>query len=90
MESALTGESMNICSGVEVSQHRIVELVAQACNVELRIEARETAKTAMITSARRQVFSPDKARRLLEWVPAVPIDEGVARVLRWIDSLEER
>ncbi|HSV84009.1 MAG TPA: NAD-dependent epimerase/dehydratase family protein [Ramlibacter sp.] len=85
MQSEVTGEGINICSGVEVSQNRVVELVAQACNTELKTEVRELSKTARLPATTRQVYSREKARRLLGWEPEVPIEEGVRRVLRWVD-----
>jgi UDP-glucose 4-epimerase len=86
MESAVSGEGINICSGVETSQSRIVELVAQACGSPQQAVQRERTVGARLPSTARQSYSRDKARRLLGWEPQVSIEEGVARVLRWVDE----
>lgn len=86
MESAVTGEGFNVCAGVATSQNRIVEIVLQACNSDLKPEHREKPGAQKLPSTSRQSYSRDKARRLLGWEPQVSIEEGVLRVLRWVDQ----
>lgn len=87
MESQVTGEGINICSGVDTSQNRIVEIVTQACGSTLKPEYRRPAASgAKLPSVTRQAYSRDKARRLLGWEPQVSIEEGIGRVLRWVDQ----
>lgn len=86
MESAVTGEGFNICSGVATSQSRIVEIVLQACGSNLKPEHRERPGAAKLPATSRQAYSREKARRLLGWEPQVSIEEGVGRVLRWVDQ----
>jgi UDP-glucose 4-epimerase len=85
MESALTGESLNICAGTDTSQQRVVDIVLKACGSSLAPEYRQQAGAAKLPPTKRQAYSRDKARRLLGWEPRVSIDEGVRRVLRWVD-----
>lgn len=85
MESAVTGESINICSGLATTQSRIVEIAAQACGSTLKPEHRQRPSGAKMPATSRQSYSREKARRLLRWEPQVSIEEGVARVLRWVD-----
>ena len=85
MESAVTGEDINICSGVETSQRETVELVTRACGSNVQPEVRERSMAARLPSTTRQAYSREKAKRLLGWEPQVSIEEGVRRVLRWID-----
>jgi UDP-glucose 4-epimerase len=56
MESAVTDEGINICSGVEMSQNRILEIVAQACGSNLRMEVRENPTAAKLPSTTQQVY----------------------------------
>jgi len=84
MESAVSGEGINVCSGVDTSQARVVEIVTQACGSSLKPEYRPFVVTRL-PPATRQGFSRDKAKRLLGWEPQVSIEEGVSRVLRWVD-----
>ena len=34
----------------------------------------------------KQGYSRDKARRLLGWEPQVSIEDGIGRVLHWVDQ----
>jgi len=86
MESSVTGEGFNVCSGVAVAQNRIVEIVLQACNSNLTPEHREKPGALKLPAASRQSYSYDKAKRLLGWEPQISIEEGVHRVLRWVDQ----
>jgi len=88
MESALTGEGINIVTGIDTSQARIVEIVTQACGSDLRPEYRPF-KVTRLPPATRQDLSRDKARRLLGWEPQVSIEAGVRKVLAWVDELRE-
>ena len=86
MESQVTGEGINICSGVDTSQIRIVEIVTQACGSSLKPEYRQKPNGAKLPATARQAYSRDKAKRLLGWEPQVSIEEGIGRVLRWVDQ----
>ncbi len=86
MQSAVTGEGINICSGIDTSQQRIVEIALQACGSYLKPEHREKAGSAKLPAAARQGYSRDKAKHLLGWEPQVSIEQGVSRVLRWVDG----
>jgi UDP-glucose 4-epimerase len=88
MESDVTGESFNICAGDDTSENRIVEIVAAACNSSLRTEYRQNLSGAKLPPVRRQGYSRDKAKRLLDWQPLVSIEEGIGRVLRWTDQMQ--
>jgi UDP-glucose 4-epimerase len=85
MESSLSGEGLNVCNGEAVSQRRIVEIALQASGSNFEPEVRERPGQAKLPAASRQVYSRDRAKRLLGWEPQVSIEEGVARVLRWVD-----
>lgn len=84
MESRVTGEAINISSGVATSQNRIVEIVGEACGSELKTQRREFAGAGRMPAATRYTFQRDKAKRLLGWEPQVTIEEGVSRVLNWV------
>ena len=85
MESAVSGEGINICGGEAVSQRRVVEIALAAAGSSLQPQRRERSG-AKLPAAARQAYSREKARRLLGWEPQVSIEEGIARVLRWVDA----
>jgi len=88
MESEIAGEGINVCSGVETSQRETVALVAKACGANVQPQMRESSTAARLPSAGRQVYSREKAHRLLRWEPEVSLAEGVRRVLSWVDRRE--
>ena len=85
MESPVTGECINICTGVDTSQKRIVDIALQACGSSLKPEYRPYVVTRLPPST-RQDYSREKAKRLLGWQPQVSIEEGIGRVRRWVDE----
>ena len=86
MESTVTGEGFNVCAGVATSQNRIVEIVLQACNSDLKPVHVEKPGAQKLPATARQSYSRDKAKRLLGWEPQVSIEDGVHRVLGWVDQ----
>ncbi len=86
MESAVTGEGINVCSGVETSQQRMVEIVTQACGSTLKPEYRQSQSRASLPASATLGFSREKAKRLLGWEPQISIEEGIGRVLDWVDQ----
>lgn len=86
MESSVTGEGFNICSQVDTSQARVVEIVTQACGSSLLPEYRQNPDSAKLPDAAKQGYSCEKARRMLGWEPQASIEEGIKRVLAWVDQ----
>jgi UDP-glucose 4-epimerase len=85
MESSITGEGLNIVSGTDTSQKRIVEIATQLSGTKLTPEYRELVVTRLPPMT-KMGFSRMKAKRLLGWEPQVSIEEGIGRVLRWVDE----
>ena len=86
MESPVSGEAINICAGEDTSQNRVVEIVLQKCGSDLRPQSRPLIVTRLPPPSTRQGYSRDKAKRLLGWEPQVSIEEGIGRVLSWVDQ----
>ncbi|MGC4253094.1 MAG: NAD-dependent epimerase/dehydratase family protein [Sphingobium sp.] len=86
MESAASGEGINVVSGEDTSQRQIVEYIIAACGSSLKPEFRDDpARLRMPTSA-KQGFSREKAKRLIGWEPEVSIAEGIKRLVKWLDE----
>ena len=85
MESSVTGESFNVCAGLDTSQKRVVEIVMQLSNSSRKPESRPLVVTRLPPS-QKQGYSRDKAKRMLGWEPQVSIEEGIGMVLRWVDQ----
>ena len=88
MESAATGVGINIASGVATSQRRIIELVVQACGSDLKPEFREAPNPNSAPYRATSSMSIDAAEQVLGWEPTVSIEEGIRRLVAWLD--EER
>lgn len=89
MESAVTGEGINIVAGADTSQARVVEIALQASGSSLKPESRPFVVTRL-PPVTRVGLSREKAKRLLNWEPEVSIEQGVAKMLGWVDQERER
>jgi UDP-glucose 4-epimerase len=84
MESVVTGEAVNICAGVDTTQRRVLELVTRACGSTLAPLHAEHGE-APPRSVPRQAYSRAKAVQLLGWEPQIAIEDGIERIVRWLD-----
>ena len=85
MESSATGEAINICAGEDTSQARVVEIVTRAAGSSLKPQRRELG-FATLPPSKNQGYSREKAKQLLGWEPRVSLEEGIGRVLCWVDK----
>ena len=85
MESSATGE-FNIVSGIDVSFNEVIGALLKACGSDLKPEySIDTAKIANVVEKRLRL-SRDKAKREFGWEPKVGIEEGMRRLVGWLDS----
>ena len=85
MESSASGDGMNIVSGEDTSERRIVELVVEACESDLEPEYYDDPTKIKVAPATKRGYSRERAKRLIGWEPRVSLDEGVRRVVAWLD-----
>lgn len=85
MQSPVSGESMNIASGVDTTQTQVVEHIIKACGSTLEPEFRDDPGKMKMPVSKKQGYSRDKANRLIGWEPKVAIDEGIHRLVTWLD-----
>jgi UDP-glucose 4-epimerase len=85
MEGDVSGEGITIATGVNTSQAEIVNLIVKACETDLKAQFSDdvTSKPSPVT---RPVFGREAARRLLGWEPTVSIEEGIRRLVAWLDQ----
>lgn len=85
MESDATGE-FNIVSGIDVSFNQVIEALLKACGSDLKPEySLDKAKVANVVE-NRLGLSREKAKREFGWEPHVDLDEGMRRLVGWLDS----
>lgn len=71
-------------TGMETSVNELVKKVARACGTDPAV-VRRPARTG---DAARSFVDLSSARRALRWSPALGLDEGLARTVAWMRSLE--
>lgn len=89
MSSQASGTGMNIVSGIDTSQNKVVELVLKACKSELEPEYYTDPNKLRMPVETKLGFSRSRAKELLDWEPQVPIEEGIARLVAWLDRRRE-
>ena len=75
------GEVFNVGSGCETSVRDLAKQVALAVGASSKVEYVDRRD---IDNVQRRVMSIEKARRILRWVPATPLDTGLARTYEWL------
>eukprot|EP00456_Euglypha_rotunda_P031287 TRINITY_DN2436_c0_g1_i3.p2 TRINITY_DN2436_c0_g1~~TRINITY_DN2436_c0_g1_i3.p2 ORF type:complete len:334 (+),score=67.10 TRINITY_DN2436_c0_g1_i3:632-1633(+) len=86
MQSETAGEAINIASGEDTSQRRIVELIIKACRSDLAPKYYDDPNRLKMPTAAKQNYSREKAKQLIGWEPEVSIAEGIGRLVAWFDS----
>jgi nucleoside-diphosphate-sugar epimerase len=76
---AATGEVFNVCSGVEHSILSVARRVHELMESNTRLLVGALPYRA--NEAMRLVGSPEKARRLLGWVPRIELEDGLRRTI---------
>lgn len=89
MEAAANG-SFNIGGGRDVSFNEVMAAVLKACRSNLKpVYQSDTAKVANLT-VKKIGLSIEKARAQLGWQPLVSIEEGMRRLVVWLDAEREK
>ena len=86
MESVATGEGMNIASGVDTSQNRMVELLIETCRSNVKAIHRTDPTRMSMPVTTKQGYSRSRARELIGWEPRVSIEQGVGKMVAWFDA----
>ena len=82
---AAGGELVNVGSGEELSVNELYQRLASLTGTDTGPEY----APARPGELRRIVIDPGKAGRVLDWKPAVALDEGLARTVDWFKKHEK-
>ena len=85
MESAATGVGMNIASGDDTSRNKITELLLKSCGSDLKPEYYTDPSRVSMPAETKQGYSRARAKELIGWEPQVSIEEGIDRLVKWLD-----
>jgi UDP-glucose 4-epimerase len=83
MASDVSGEAINVVSGVETTVKRIAEVLLDIAGSDLQPDYADDAGAVKATASPSLKLSRAKAEKLLGWVPEVGIEEGLKRLTTW-------
>jgi UDP-glucose 4-epimerase len=86
MASDVTGEVLNCVSGVETTVKRVAEILLDIAGSDLKPVYGDDAGAVKATSSASLKLSREKAKRLLGWEPEVSVENGIARLVRWVEA----
>ncbi len=79
LDGKVVNETVNLAFGQGNTLVRVAELIA----AELDVQPEISVAPSLVGEVTRYVADVTKARELLAWEPAVPLDEGIARAVSW-------
>ena len=88
--SGVVGRTMQLGTGHDVSVGDLVEQVGELTGTPLVVEQEAERVRPEKSEVERLVSSPEIARELTGWEPTVPLREGLARTIEWIERNLDR
>jgi UDP-glucose 4-epimerase len=86
MASDISGESLNVVSGVATTVKRLVELLLKITGSSLEPSYTSAGGSIRSSSGSQLDFSRTKIERLLGWRPEIDLEEGLRRLIDWRKS----
>ena len=86
MESGVSGESMNVCTGVATSLNDVVATLLKVMRSDLAPEYRTPKEGVRASVGTQLAFSREKIGRLLGWEPEVSLEAGIRRLVAWCEQ----
>ena len=83
MASDVSGETLNVVSGVATTIKRVVELLLKITGSSLEPAYANAAGGVQSTTGSHMNFSRAKIGRLLGWRPEVDLEQGLQRLIDW-------
>lgn len=88
MASAVSRDSFTVATGVSTTLNRLVKIILETMDSDLSPEYRTAAGKVRSTVSKTLKFSNRKIEAALGWKPQIPIEEGIARLIRWRQSTD--
>ena len=83
MASDVSGETLNVVSGVATTVERLVQLLLEITGSSLEPEYASAGGAVQSTTGSQLDFSREKIESLLGWRPEVDIETGLRRLIDW-------
>jgi len=90
MESDVSRESFTVATGAATTLNRLVEIILQITGSDLKPEYKTMPGKVRATTSKTMDFSNEKIARMIGWRPAISIEDGIARLIRWRKSEQPR
>lgn len=87
---AALGETINLGSGREISIGDLAEKIASLIGKDIEISSEDQRKRPEKSEVLRLIASNEKAQQLLNWEPAVSLEEGLQQTIDWLQKNLER
>lgn len=89
-EPRAIGETINLGSGREISIGELAQLIIKLVGRPVTIETDQNRVRPDKSEVERLLASTEKAHTLLGWEPTVSLEDGLARVIEWLQQHLER
>lgn len=83
MASPVSGEILNVATGVATTVTRIVEILQDIAGTELEPSYSDAGSGVRSTTGSQLNFSRQKIEAMLGWTPNVSIEDGLRRLIAW-------
>jgi len=83
MESDVSRESFTVATGAATTLNRLVEIILEITASDLKPEYKTMPGKVRATTSKTMDFSNEKIARMIGWRPEIPIEDGIARLIRW-------
>lgn len=84
MSDEAVGEVFNVGSGFDISIQDLVQIILRLVGRNLPVRVDDTRLRPEKSEVRRLLADSSRAAKVLQWRPAVPLEEGLRRTLEWI------
>lgn len=86
MQADISGESLTIVSGEATTAEDATRAILGACGSDLEPRFEVPDESVRFTASSTLTYSRAKAAEVLGWEPLVGLEEGVARLVTWLDE----
>jgi UDP-glucose 4-epimerase len=86
MASDVSGESFNVVTGVATTVNDVVRILLKVMKSDLQPEYRNKPGLVRASTATSLDFNRQKIGTMLGWEPKVDLEEGIRRLVTWLDA----
>jgi dTDP-glucose 4,6-dehydratase len=84
LAASVTGKTLNIGSGREISIGKLVELIADLTGRNVRVQVEGERERRQGSEVERLIANADLARQTIGWTPKVSLEDGLRKTIEFI------